>query len=69
MNLNIKTCTFDISLDWELYDEDVAENADQDTDPDSSEHGKVQKPFNFYKLSSIECDFNNGELHLSAKLI
>ncbi|XP_059477234.1 uncharacterized protein LOC132197739 isoform X2 [Neocloeon triangulifer] len=46
--------------DWELYDDDLAENADNDTDPDSSEHGKVQKPFNFYKLSSIECDFNNG---------
>ncbi|XP_065338631.1 uncharacterized protein LOC135938699 isoform X3 [Cloeon dipterum] len=46
--------------DWELYDDDLGENADPDTDPDSSEHGKVQKPFNFYKLSSIECDFNNG---------
>jgi hypothetical protein len=56
-SLNYHTLAF---LDWELYDEDVVENADQDTDPDSSEHGKVQKPFNFYKLSSIECDFNNG---------
>jgi hypothetical protein len=53
----------DCCTDWELLDGDVLPEGsvpDMDMDPDIPEN-TTQQQLDFYKLSSVDYDFTNGE--------
>jgi hypothetical protein len=53
----------DCCTDWELLDGDVLPEGsvpDTDMDPDIPEN-TTQQQLDFYKLSSVDYDFTNGE--------
>ena len=52
---SIGSCT-----DWELLDGDVVPDTDMDQDV-PTENTAQQQQLDFYKLSSVDYDFTNGE--------